>query len=66
MNPLTDNFYVLEYASRPGIYYSDNQLGSTSNVLLAERYSSAKEALKYMKQPSNWNVCIVHINVEHV
>ncbi len=66
MNPITEKFFVLEYASRPGIYYSDNQLGSTSNVLLAERYLSAKEALKYMKEPSNWKVCIVHIIVEHI
>ncbi len=61
-----ENFYILEYASYPGIYYIDNQFGMTDDVLLAEHYSSPEEALKYMTDPSKWRVCLIHIDIQRI
>lgn len=60
------DFYILEYASCPGTYYIDNQFGVTDNALIAEHYPTPEEALKYFKDPSKWNVCKVHLDIQHV
>ncbi len=56
-------FYILEYADQTGLFYIDNQFGYTDNVLMAERYPSPEEALKYKKYPTMWIVRTVTITV---
>ena len=61
-----NDFYILEYASHPGVYYIDNQFGMTNDVLSAEHYTSPEEALKYLENPSVWKVCKVHLDIKYV
>ncbi len=60
------DFYILEHVSHPGIYWVDNQFGATHEVLLAERFSSPEEALKYWEDTSQWKVCRVHLDIQYV
>ena len=61
-----NDFYVLQFAAHPGLYYCDSQFGVTDNLLLAERYSSPEEALKFKYDLSKWQVCRVHLEVEPI
>lgn len=65
-NEANKDFYVLEYAANPGIYYIDNWLGYTDEVLRAEHFTSPEEALKYKEDPSNWKVCKVHLDIQRI
>lgn len=65
-NNVNKDFYVLEYASKPGVFYVDNWNGYTDDVLRAEHYDSPEEALEYWEDPSMWKVCKVHLDIQHV
>ena len=65
MNKPNEDFYVLKYKNEPGNYDQDSQWGSTEYVLLADRYESPTEALKYVPNDM-FNVCKVHIEVQRV
>ena len=63
---MTQCFYVL-YNKENHFFYVDNQWGYTGDVLLAERYSSQKEAqdnLKYFKVPQEWEVKKATVQVD--
>lgn len=65
-NTANKDFYVLEDASRPGVFYMDSWIGVTNDVLQAEHYTSPEEALKYWDDPSKWKVCKVHLDIQHI